>query len=246
MNQAMITLRGISKTYTMGESTVWALKNIDLDIHKGEFVAIMGASGSGKSTLMNILGCLDVPSNGVYSLDGVEVQKLKRDELAVLRNRKLGFVFQSFNLLSRTAAIENVELPMLYNHTVSPKQSHERALAALDAVGLKDRAHHYSNQLSGGQQQRVAIARSIVNDPVLMLADEPTGNLDTHTSVEVMAVFQGLNNRGITVVLVTHEQDIAQYTKRNVVFRDGQILSDSPVATPRNAAQELAVIRTGS
>jgi putative ABC transport system ATP-binding protein len=155
-------------------------------------------------------------------------------------------VFQSFNLLSRTAAIENVELPMLYNHTVSPKQSHERALAALDAVGLKDRAHHYSNQLSGGQQQRVAIARSIVNDPVLMLADEPTGNLDTHTSVEVMAVFQGLNNRGITVVLVTHEQDIAQYTKRNVVFRDGQILSDSPVMTPRNAAKELADIRTGS
>jgi putative ABC transport system ATP-binding protein len=246
MTQAMISLHGISKAYTMGDSTVWALKNVDLDIHKGEFVAIMGASGSGKSTLMNILGCLDVPSSGVYNLDGVEVQKLKRDELAVLRNRKLGFVFQSFNLLSRTAAIENVELPMLYNHTITPRQSRERALAALDAVGLKDRAHHYSNQLSGGQQQRVAIARSIVNDPVLMLADEPTGNLDTHTSVEVMAVFQGLNSHGITVVLVTHEQDIAQYTKRNVVFRDGEILSDTPVVTPRSAADELTALKARS
>ena len=242
----MISLRGISKAYTMGDSTLWALSEIDLNINKGEFVAIMGASGSGKSTLMNILGCLDVPTKGTYTLDNTQVQKLSRNELAVLRNRKLGFVFQSFNLLSRTAAIENVELPMLYNHSVSPRQSRARALAALDAVGLKDRAHHYSNQLSGGQQQRVAIARSIVNDPVLILADEPTGNLDTHTSIEVMAVFQGLNGRGITVVLVTHEQDIAQYTKRNVVFRDGKILSDTPVATPRNAAQELAVIKAGS
>ena len=241
----MISLRGISKAYTMGDSTLWALDDVDLDINKGEFIAIMGASGSGKSTLMNILGCLDVPTKGTYSLDNTEVQSLSRNELAVLRNRKLGFVFQSFNLLPRTAAIENVELPMLYNHTVSTRQSHERALAALDAVGLKDRAHHYSNQLSGGQQQRVAIARSIVNDPVLVLADEPTGNLDTHTSVEVMAVFQGLNLRGITVVLVTHELDIAQYTKRNVVFRDGKILSDTPVAAPRNAAQELAVIKAG-
>ena len=246
MSQAMITLRGISKAYTMGDTTLWALDTIDLDIHKGEFVAIMGASGSGKSTLMNILGCLDVPTKGIYSLDGTEVQRLSRNELAVLRNRKLGFVFQSFNLLPRTAAIENVELPMLYNHTVSPRESRRLALAALDAVGLKDRAHHYSNQLSGGQQQRVAIARSIVNDPVLMLADEPTGNLDTRTSVEVMAVFQGLNSRGITVVLVTHEQDIAQYTKRNVVFRDGKILSDTPVASPRNAALELAAIKARS
>jgi putative ABC transport system ATP-binding protein len=246
MTQAMISLRGISKAYAMGDSTLWALDKVDLDIHKGEFVAVMGASGSGKSTLMNILGCLDVPTNGTYSLDGTEVQTMSRNDLAVLRNRKLGFVFQSFNLLPRTAAIENVELPMLYNHTVSPRESRRLALAALDAVGLKDRAHHYSNQLSGGQQQRVAIARSIVNDPVLMLADEPTGNLDTHTSVEVMAVFQGLNSRGITVVLVTHEQDIAQYTKRNVVFRDGRILSDSPVAAPRHAAQELAAIKARS
>jgi putative ABC transport system ATP-binding protein len=241
----MISLRGISKAYTMGDSTLWALNNVDLDIHKGEFVAIMGASGSGKSTLMNILGCLDVPTKGTYHLDGIEVQKLKRDELAVLRNRKLGFVFQSFNLLSRTAAIENVELPLLYNSTVSPRESHTRALAALETVGLKDRARHFSNQLSGGQQQRVAIARAIVNDPVLILADEPTGNLDTHMSVEIMAVFQDLNRRGITVVVVTHEQDIAQYTKRNVVFRDGAILSDTQVASPRNAAQELAAVTQG-
>jgi len=241
----MIALRGISKAYTMGDTVLWALDNVDLDINKGEFVAVMGASGSGKSTLMNILGCLDVPTKGTYALDGAEVQSLSQNDLAVIRNRKLGFVFQSFNLLPRTAAIENVELPMLYNNTVSPKESRRRALAALDAVGLKERAHHFSNQLSGGQQQRVAIARSIVNDPVLMLADEPTGNLDTHTSVEVMAVFQGLNERGITVVLVTHEQDIAQYTKRNVVFRDGKVLADSPVPAPRNAARELAVLRAG-
>ncbi len=240
MNQAIISLRGISKTYVMGDTEVHALNNVDLDIHKGEFVAIMGASGSGKSTLMNILGCLDVPTKGTYLLDGTEVQKLDRDELAELRNRKLGFVFQSFNLLSRTSAIENVELPMLYNNTISTRESHKRALGALGTVGLADRAHHYSNQLSGGQQQRVAIARSIVNDPVLILADEPTGNLDTHISIEIMAVFQGLNARGITVVLVTHEQDIAQYAKRNVVFRDGQILADNSVAPTRNAASELA------
>jgi putative ABC transport system ATP-binding protein len=238
----MISLRGISKSYTMGDTTLWALNNVDLDINKGEFIAVMGASGSGKSTLMNILGCLDVPTKGTYSLDGAEVQSMTRNDLAVLRNRNLGFVFQSFNLLPRTAAIENVELPMLYNNTVSPRESRHRALVALEAVGLADRAHHFSNQLSGGQQQRVAIARSIVNDPVLMLADEPTGNLDTRTSVEVMAVFQGLNSRGITVVLVTHEQDIAQYTKRNVVFRDGKILSDTQVAAPRNAAAELAAL----
>jgi putative ABC transport system ATP-binding protein len=245
-DKAMISLRGISKAYTMGGSTLWALNNVDLDINKGEFVAIMGASGSGKSTLMNILGCLDVPAKGSYHLDGTEVQKLSRDELAMLRNRKLGFVFQSFNLLSRTSALENVELPMLYNSSVSTRESHRRALVALETVGLEDRAHHFSNQLSGGQQQRVAIARSIVNDPVLILADEPTGNLDTHMSVEIMAVFQGLNDRGITVVVVTHEQDIAQYTKRNVVFRDGAILSDTPVAAPRIAARELSAVAAGS
>ena len=243
MTQAIISLRGISKTYVMGETKVNALKDVDLDIHKGEFVAIMGASGSGKSTLMNILGCLDVPTKGTYFLDGTEVQKLTRDELAELRNRKLGFVFQSFNLLSRTSAMENVELPMLYNSAISTRESHKRAMAALQTVGLADRAHHFSNQLSGGQQQRVAIARSIVNDPVLILADEPTGNLDTHISIEIMAVFQGLNSRGITVVLVTHEQDIAQYAKRNVVFRDGEILSDKPVPSTRNAAGELIAAR---
>ncbi|HUI92281.1 MAG TPA: ABC transporter ATP-binding protein [Chitinivibrionales bacterium] len=240
MSQAIISLRGISKAYVMGDTTLWALDGVDLDIHKGEFIAIMGASGSGKSTLMNILGCLDVPTKGTYTLDGIEVQKLPPNELAVLRNRKLGFVFQSFNLLSRTAAIENVELPLLYNNTVSSRESHRRALASLETVGLKERAHHFSNQLSGGQQQRVAIARAIVNDPVLILADEPTGNLDTHMSVEIMSVFQGLNARGITVVIVTHEQDIAQYTKRNVVFRDGAVIADTPVTAPRSAAAELA------
>jgi len=240
MTQPIISLRNITRAYTMGDTTLMALKGIDLDIYKGEFVAVMGASGSGKSTLMNILGCLDVPSGGAYMLDGMEVQKLTRDQLAVLRNRKLGFVFQSFNLLPRTAAIENVELPMLYNTSVSSHESRRRALAALETVGLKERAHHFSNQLSGGQQQRVAIARAIVNDPVLILADEPTGNLDTRISIEIMAVFQGLNARGITVVLVTHEQDIAQYTKRNVVFRDGAIIADTAVASPRRAADELA------
>jgi putative ABC transport system ATP-binding protein len=245
MNQAMISLRNISKAYTMGDTTLLALNDISLDINKGEFVAIMGASGSGKSTLMNILGCLDVPTKGTYLLDATEVQTLTRNELAVLRNRKLGFVFQSFNLLPRTAAVENVELPLLYNSAVSARESHQRALASLETVGLKDRARHFSNQLSGGQQQRVAIARAIVNDPVLILADEPTGNLDTHISVEIMAVFQRLNARGITVVLVTHEQDIAQYTKRNVVFRDGSILSDTIVSSPRNAGAELAAALAG-
>jgi putative ABC transport system ATP-binding protein len=235
---ALITITGLSKDYTMGESVVHALRSIDLVIHKGEFVAIMGASGSGKSTLMNILGCLDVPSSGRYVLDNEETKGLTRDQLAALRNRKMGFVFQSFNLLSRTTALENVELPLLYDTHATNAQAQQRALAALEAVGLRDRAFHFSNQLSGGQQQRVAIARAIVNDPVILLADEPTGNLDSAISVEIMAVFQRLNQNGITVVIVTHEPDIAQYASRVVTFRDGRILSDHPVADRRFAALE--------
>ena len=207
----------------MGEVEVPALRGVSLDIETGEFLAIMGASGGGKSTFMNILGCLDVPTSGKYLLDGVDVGTLGRDELARLRNRKIGFVFQAFNLLSRTSALENVELPLLYNPKISTKEIREKSLEALRAVGLADRAHHMPNQLSGGQQQRVAIARSLVNEPKVIMADEPTGNLDTHTSVEVMEIFQKLNEDGITVVLVTHEHDIAQYAKQNIVFKDGLI-----------------------
>jgi putative ABC transport system ATP-binding protein len=211
------------------------LRGVDLTIGAGEFVAIMGHSGSGKSTFMNILGCLDVPSQGGYTLDGTPVHTLSRHELARVRNRKLGFVFQSFNLLSRTTSLENVELPLLYNSTVSQEELKRRSIAALGAVGLSDRADHYPSQLSGGQQQRVAIARSIVNDPLIILADEPTGNLDTVTSIEIMAVFQRLNAHGITVVLVTHETDIARYAKRAVTFRDGLIIADELVPDPLNA-----------
>jgi len=207
----------------MGEVEVPALRGVSLDIERGEFLAIMGASGGGKSTFMNILGCLDVPTSGKYYLDGVDISSLDKDELARLRNRKIGFVFQAFNLLSRTSALENVELPLLYNKKVSAREVKERSLEALKAVGLADRAHHMPNQLSGGQQQRVAIARSLVNEPKVIFADEPTGNLDTHTSIEVMEIFQKLNEEGITVVLVTHEHDIAQYTKKNIVFKDGLI-----------------------
>jgi putative ABC transport system ATP-binding protein len=237
---ALITLTGISKDYVMGESAVHALRDVTLHIAKGEFVAIMGASGSGKSTLMNILGCLDVPSAGAYILDGEEVQRLNPNRLAALRNRKMGFVFQAFNLLSRTTALENVELPLMYNKAVTAGALRKKALEALAWVGLKERAFHFPNQLSGGQQQRVAIARSIVNDPVILLADEPTGNLDSSISVEIMAVFQRLNRNGITIVMVTHEQDIAQYATRRLMFRDGRILSDEKVQNRRNAEQELA------
>jgi putative ABC transport system ATP-binding protein len=226
----------------MGDFEVHALRGITLDINKSEFVAIMGASGSGKSTFMNILGCLDTPTSGEYFLDGIEVAKMDRDELARLRNKKLGFVFQAYNLLPRTTALENVELPLLYSNSVSSSQRKEKALEALDAVGLAERAHHYSNQLSGGQQQRVAIARSLVNDPVVILADEPTGNLDTRTSVEVMEIFQKLNERGITVVLVTHEMDIAQYSQKNVVFKDGKISRLVTVEDRKIASQELPKI----
>ena len=242
MSEPIISVKHIAKTYKMGDFEVHALRGINLDIDKGEFVAIMGASGSGKSTFMNILGCLDTPTSGEYYLDGIEVAKMDRDELARLRNKKLGFVFQSFNLLPRTTALENVELPLLYSNSISSSQRKEKALEALNAVGLAERAHHYSNQLSGGQQQRVAIARSLVNDPVVILADEPTGNLDTRTSVEVMEIFQKLNERGITVVLVTHELDIAQYAVRNVVFKDGKISRVVEVDDRKIASEELPKI----
>lgn len=237
----LIHLNGLSKNYIMGESIVHALRQVSIDIVKKEFVAIMGASGSGKSTLMNILGCLDVPSSGTYTLDGSEIQLLSVNQLAALRNRKMGFVFQSFNLLPRTTAMENVELPLLYNREASAHYARKKALEALEWVGLRDRAFHYSNQLSGGQQQRVAIARAIVNNPVILLADEPTGNLDSAMSVEIMGLFQRLNKEGITVMMVTHEPDIAQYATRKVTFRDGRILADEAITNRRNAEEELAV-----
>jgi putative ABC transport system ATP-binding protein len=239
---ALLSVKGLVKTYTLGEAEVRALRGVDLEIARGEFVAIGGPSGSGKSTLMNILGCLDVPDAGEYRLDGQPVQHLNADDLSGVRNRKLGFVFQSFNLLARTTALENVELPLLYRGEVSPTQAKERALESLAKVGLAERAHHYPNQLSGGQQQRVAIARSMVNDPVLILADEPTGNLDTRTSLEIMQVFQDLNARGITIVLVTHEPDIAAFAKRQVVVRDGRITRDEPTAGITRARDALAAL----
>ncbi len=223
MKNTIIEIKGLKKDYHVGEVTVHALRGVDMKIEEGEFVAIMGASGSGKSTMLNILGCLDKPSGGIYNLDGNDVNSLNSDELAKLRNLKLGFVFQSYNLLPRTTALENVELPLFYNSKVRSKERRERAVRALDLVGLSDRMYHMPNQLSGGQQQRVAIARSIVNDPLMILADEPTGNLDTRTSVEIMELFQDLNSRGRTIVYVTHDNDIARYATRNLLFRDGRI-----------------------
>ena len=238
--EPVILLEEIHKTYQTGEVEVKAVRGVTLRIELGEFVAVMGASGSGKSTLMNIIGCLDRPTQGRYLLDGVDVSGLDRDQLADIRNLKIGFIFQGFNLLSRTSALENTELPMLYMRKhLSGREQRERALKALDTVGLAERASHHSNQLSGGQQQRVAIARSLVNHPSLLLADEPTGNLDSQTSIEIMGVFQKLNEQGITIVMVTHELDIANYTKRNVVMRDGRIVSDTPVARRLNAEEEL-------
>ncbi|HMG76305.1 MAG TPA: ABC transporter ATP-binding protein [Pyrinomonadaceae bacterium] len=238
----VIQLDHIHKTYTMGDVDVHALRGISLTINEGEFVAIMGASGSGKSTTMNIIGCLDRPTRGQYVLDGEDVSEMSKDERADIRCQKIGFVFQGFNLLARTSALENVELPMLYAGVNGPIR-HQRAMDALAAVGLAGREQNHSNQLSGGQQQRVAVARSLVNNPALILADEPTGNLDSRTSVEVMEIFQRLNReRGITLVLVTHEHDIAQYAKRVVVFKDGKIKKDSLVAEPRDAAEELRLL----
>ncbi|MCX6304662.1 MAG: ABC transporter ATP-binding protein [Bacteroidetes bacterium] len=240
MNKAIISVKALVKIYKMGDVEVHALRGVNAEILNDDFVAIMGKSGSGKSTFMNIIGCLDVPTRGQYQLDGVDVSSLSKDQLANLRNRKIGFVFQSFNLLSRTSALENVELPLMYNKKITSREMRERSLDALEAVGLADRAHHFPNQLSGGEQQRVAIARSLVNDPVVILADEPTGNLDTRTSIDVMGIFQKLNEKGITIVIVTHESDIAAYTKRNITFRDGKIIRAVEVEKPRNAAYELA------
>ena len=235
----VIELEHIHKTYTMGDVQVHALRGVSLTIREGEFVAIMGASGSGKSTTMNILGCLDRPTKGTYVLDGQDVSEMSKDERADIRSRKIGFVFQGFNLLSRTSALENVELPMLYAG-ISSAERHRRAIESLASVGLAGREQNHPNQLSGGQQQRVAVARALVNDPALILADEPTGNLDSRTSVEVMEIFQRLNReRGITLVLVTHEHDIAQYAQRVIVFKDGKIRKDFQVEHQRNAAEEL-------
>jgi putative ABC transport system ATP-binding protein len=234
----LIRIDHLFKTYLLGEVEVHALRGVSLAVSRGEFVAIMGASGSGKSTFMNILGCLDKPTKGSYILEDIDVSKLSRDQLAHIRNEKIGFVFQGFNLLSRTSAIENVELPLLYS-AVSTAERHRRAVASLEMVGLAERSHHYPNQLSGGQMQRVAIARALVNDPSIVLADEPTGNLDSRTSVEVMGIFQQLNDKGITIILVTHEPDIAQFAKRHIVFRDGKIRSDKVNLSPRKATEVL-------
>ncbi len=238
---ALISLKELRKTYDSGGTLVEAVRAVNLEIQAGEFIAIMGSSGSGKSSMMNILGCLDRPTSGTYLLDGMDVSTLSRDQLADVRNRKIGFVFQGFNLLSRTSALENVELPMLYHpRRMSHKEQRDKALAMLELVGLGKRWDHMPNQLSGGQQQRVAIARALINDPVLLLADEPTGNLDSRTSVEIMDIFQQLNERGITIVMVTHEADIASYTRRNLEMRDGRVRLDHPVTSRLIATQQLA------
>jgi putative ABC transport system ATP-binding protein len=236
----VILLETVSKVYHSGEVDVHAVRQVSFTVQPGEFIAIMGASGSGKSTMMNMLGCLDRPTTGRYLLDGVDVSGLTRDQLADIRNQKIGFVFQGFNLLSRTSALENVELPMMYGkRRRSAKEMRERAMRSLELVGLAKRFDHKPNQLSGGQQQRVAIARALVNDPALLLADEPTGNLDSRTSIEIMDAFQALNEKGITIAMVTHEPDIARYTKRNVVMRDGVIVSDILVPDRSNAKEEM-------
>ncbi len=241
--QPMIRVEDVHKYYDLGETKVHALRGVNLEIAPGEFVAIMGASGSGKSTFMNLLGCLDTPSSGHYFLEGEDVARLGKKHLAEIRNRKLGFVFQGFNLLSRTTALENVELPTLYAHLVKDDRL-GRAKRALQMVGLGERMEHFPSQLSGGQQQRVAIARALVNQPSILLADEPTGNLDSRTSVEIMQIFQDLNDQGLTVVLVTHEPDIAHYAKRTIVFRDGKIRHDDPVVNRPHAAEVLKTLPT--
>lgn len=242
MANTLIEVKNLKKDFFMGEITVHALRGINLEINEGEFVAIMGTSGSGKSTMLNILGCLDKPTDGEYILDGVSMGSLNKNELARLRNHKLGFVFQAYNLLPRTSALENVELPLFYNSKVKVKERRDRAAHALELVGLADRMHHMPNQLSGGQQQRVAIARSLVNDPRVILADEATGNLDTRTSYEIMALFQELNEQGKTIIFVTHEPDIARFMKRNVVFKDGLITREEYVQDRYNALEMLKAL----
>ena len=236
---AIIQIQDLKREFRMGDEIVRALKGISFNVNKGEFVSIMCSSGSGKSTLLNILGCLDQPSDGTYQIDNYSVKNLSKNELAEIRNKKIGFIFQAYNLLPRTTALENVELPLMYNTSVSAKERRERALDALNKVGLSGRLHHTPSQLSGGQQQRVAIARSLVNEPVLILADEATGNLDTRTSYEIMALFQDLNANGKTIVFVTHEPDIALFTHRTIVLKDGNIIKDSPVANRANASEML-------
>ena len=243
-NGAIVRLHDVHKTYHTGEVEVHAVRGVSLEIARGEFVAVMGSSGSGKSTLMNLLGCLDRPTTGRYLLDGFDVSGLDRDQLADVRNRKIGFVFQSFNLLPRTSALENVELPLLYGeHRLTNAQLREKAGKVLAAVGLTGREDHHPSQLSGGQQQRVAIARALINDPEIVLADEPTGNLDSRTSIEIMDIFQKLNERGITIVMVTHEADISSYARRNIVMRDGLVQSDQPALRRLMAEEELKKLK---
>ena len=242
MAERLIEISHLTKIYKLGDVTVHALRGVSVNIERGSFVAIMGPSGSGKSTVMNILGCLDKPTTGTYLLDGVNVGTMDRNHLAEIRNQKIGFVFQQFNLLARTSAVENVELPLLYSPG-EVKDRHQRAMRALAWVGLEGREMHHPNQLSGGQQQRVAIARSLINDPQIILADEPTGALDSRTSIEIMALFQKLNREsGISLILVTHEPDIAEYSNRIIRFKDGLVVSDEPVPHPRNAQKELETL----
>jgi putative ABC transport system ATP-binding protein len=242
----VISVKNLVKTYVVGEVEVKALRGVNLEVQHGEFLAVTGTSGSGKSTFMHIVGCLDKPTSGSYLLDGQDVSRMSKDALAAVRNKKIGFVFQGFNLLSRTSALDNVELPLLYGgNTLKTVERHKRATEMLTLVGLGNRTDHHPNQLSGGQQQRVAIARALINNPSILLADEPTGNLDTRTSIEVMGIFQRLNQeRGITVVLITHEVDIAEYGTRTVTFRDGQVVGDRPTAHRRFAQDELAALPT--
>ena len=242
MNKAVIELQNIKRNFQVGDETVHALRGVSFTIREGEFVTIMGTSGSGKSTLLNTLGCLDTPTSGEYLLDGISVRTMSKPQRAVLRNRKIGFVFQSYNLLPKTTAVENVELPLMYNSSVSASERRRRAIEALQAVGLGDRLERKSNQMSGGQMQRVAIARALVNNPAVILADEATGNLDTRTSFEILVLFQKLHAEGRTIIFVTHNPEIAQYSSRNIVLRDGQIKDDTINTQIQNAAEALAAL----
>ena len=242
MNKAVIELQNIKRNFQVGDETVHALRGVSFTIREGEFVTIMGTSGSGKSTLLNTLGCLDTPTSGEYLLDGISVRTMSKPQRAVLRNRKIGFVFQSYNLLPKTTAVENVELPLMYNSSVSASERRRRAIEALQAVGLGDRLEHKSNQMSGGQMQRVAIARALVNNPAVILADEATGNLDTRTSFEILVLFQKLHAEGRTIIFVPHNPEIAQYSSRNIVLRDGQIKDDTINTQIQNAAEALAAL----
>lgn len=243
-NREIIKIENLRRDFVVGGETVHALRGVSFTIHEGEFVTIMGTSGSGKSTLLNLLGCLDTPTTGEYKLDGVSVQSMSKNERAVTRNRKIGFVFQSYNLLPKTTALENVELPLLYNPKVSARQRRDMATKALEAVGLHDRLYHKSNQMSGGQQQRVAIARALVNDPVIILADEATGNLDTRTSFSILSLFQELHAKGRTIIFVTHNPELAEYSSRNIALRDGKIVSDTINECPRSAREAFESLPT--